>query len=300
MESKSGFIAIVGKPNVGKSSLLNALLGEKVAIVSAKPQTTRTRITGVLTVAEKQYVFMDTPGLHKARTRLGDQMVRAVNTSLNDIDAVLLVVEPFEGLNPSEEQLIASIQKLQVPAILVINKIDLLKDPKTQIAARIAELMAKYPFDAVVPVSAGQKDGMDRLLSEIDRFLVESVHFFPDDSLTDQPERVLVAEMIREKILRHMQQEIPHGTAVVVEKMHERDDGSMIDIDATIYCERQTHKGMLIGKGGRTLKKIASEARADMESFLDAKVNLQCWVKVKEDWRNKDGWIANFGLSGDE
>lgn len=300
MESKSGFIAIVGKPNVGKSSLLNALLGEKVAIVTSKPQTTRTRITGVLTVEEKQYVFMDTPGLHKARTRLGDQMVRAVNTSLNDIDAVLLVVEPFEGLNPSELELIQSIKRMQVPAILVINKTDLLKDPKTQLAARIAEVSARHSFDAVVPVSVRQNEGLDLVMRAIDPFLVESVHFFPDDSLTDQPERVLVSEMIREKILLNMQQEIPHGTAVVIEKMHERPDGSLVDIDATIYCERATHKGMLIGKGGRTLKKIASEARADMEAFLDTRVNLQCWVKVKEDWRNKDGWIANFGLSGDE
>jgi len=300
MESKSGFIAIVGKPNVGKSSLLNALLGEKVAIVTSKPQTTRTRITGVLTVEEKQYVFMDTPGLHKARTRLGDQMVRAVNTSLNDIDMVLLVVEPFEGLNPSELELIESIRRLRVPAILVINKIDLLKDPRTQVAARIAEVTEKYAFDAVIPVSVQQEDGLDLVMKAIDPFMVESVHFFPDDSLTDQPERVLVAEMIREKILLNMQQEIPHGTAVVIEKMHERDDGSIVDIDATIYCERATHKGMLIGKGGRTLKKIASEARADMEAFLDMKVNLQCWIKVKEDWRNKDGWIQNFGLSGNE
>ena len=299
MNSLSGFIAIVGRPNVGKSSLLNALLGEKVAIVTSKPQTTRTKITGVLTEGEKQYVFIDTPGLHKARTRLGDNMVKAVNMSLNDIDAVLLVTEPEGEINKAEQNLMESIQRMKLPAILIINKIDLLSDKK-KLMERTRQFTDLCAFDAVVPISVAEKDGLDLLMKEIDKHLVESVHFFPDDTLTDQPERVIVAERIREKILLNMRQEIPHGTAVVVEKMREREQGDIIDIDAVIYCERATHKGMLIGKGGQTLKKIASEAREDIESFLDAKVNLQCWVKVKEDWRNKDGLIQNFGLSFQE
>lgn len=298
--SYSGFVAIVGRPNVGKSSLLNALLGEKVAIVTNKPQTTRTRITGVLTQGEKQYVFMDTPGLHKARTHLGENMVKAVNTTLNDIDMVLLVVEPKGEVNQAELDLISSIEKQRLPAVLVINKIDLLED-KSLLVKRIAQFEELHHFDAVVPVSVLEQDGLDALFGEMDRFLVESPHFFPDDTLTDQPERVIVAEMIREKILLNMQQEIPHGTAVVIERMREREGkGDIIDIDATIYCEKASHKGMLIGKGGKTLKKIASQAREDMEHFLDAKVNLQCWIKVKEDWRNRDGLISNFGLSFQE
>lgn len=296
MESKTGFIAIVGKPNVGKSSLLNALLGEKIAIVTSKPQTTRTKITGVLTRGEKQYVFIDTPGLHKARTKLGDNMVKAVNTSLRDIDLVLLVVEPTGAIKQAELDLIQAIKTQHLPAVLIINKIDLLPD-KDAIMKRIAEFSGLHTFDAVIPISVAQEDGLDLVFDELDKHLVESVHFFPDDTLTDQPERVIVAERIREKILLNMQQEIPHGTAVVIEKMKEREDKDIIDIDATIYCERATHKGMLIGKGGRVLKKIASEARTDIENFLDCKVNLQCWIKVKEDWRNKDGLINNFGLS---
>jgi len=296
MESKTGFIAIVGKPNVGKSSLLNALLGEKIAIVTSKPQTTRTKITGVLTRGEKQYVFIDTPGLHKARTKLGDNMVKAVNTSLRDIDLVLLVVEPTGAIKQAELDLIQAIKTQHLPAVLIINKIDLLSD-KDAIMKRIAEFSDLHTFDAVIPISVAQEDGLDLVFDELDKHLVESVHFFPDDTLTDQPERVIVAERIREKILLNMQQEIPHGTAVVIEKMKEREDKDIIDIDATIYCERATHKGMLIGKGGRVLKKIASESRADIENFLDCKVNLQCWIKVKEDWRNKDGLINNFGLS---
>lgn len=296
MKTYSGFIAIVGKPNVGKSSLLNELLGEKLAIVTHKPQTTRTKITGVLTRGENQYVFIDTPGLHKAQNRLGDNMVKAVNATLNDIDVVLLVVEPQGPVNRSEHDLIETIKKRKLPAILVINKIDLL-DKKERLAERIAQFTALHSFDAVVPVSVLNHDGMELVMQEVDRYLTESVHFFPDDSLTDQPERVIVAERIREKILLNMRQEIPHGTAIVIEKMQERDDKDILDIDAVIYCERSTHKGMLIGKGGSVLKKIASEAREDIQSFFGIQVNLQCWVKVKEDWRNKDGLINNFGLS---
>lgn len=296
MKTYSGFIAIVGRPNVGKSSLLNALLGEKVAIVTSKPQTTRTKITGVLTRQEKQYVFMDTPGLHKAKTRLGDNMVKAVNTSLNDIDLVLLVVEPQGAINQAEKDLIAAIQSRKLPAVLLINKIDLLNE-KEKLAERISQFTQLHSFDAVIPISVKEQDGIDLVMSEIDRYLSESVHFFPDDTLTDQPERVIVAELLREKILMNMQQEIPHGTAVVIEKMRERENKNIMDIDAVIYCEKASHKGMLIGKGGQTLKQIASQARNDIEHFLDIKVNLQCWIKVKEDWRNRDGLIQNFGLS---
>lgn len=296
MNTKTGFIAIVGKPNVGKSSLLNSLLGEKIAIVTSKPQTTRTKITGVLTKDEKQYVFIDTPGLHKAKNKLGDNMVKAVNTSLREIDLVLLVVEPMGKINEAELNLINLIKKQSLPCALVINKIDLVKD-KEALIKRIAEFTDLHKFDTVIPISVLNKDGIDIIFSELDKHLVESVHFFPSDTLTDQPERVIVAERLREKILLNMQQEIPHGTAVVIEKMRERDTQEIIDIDAVIYCERPTHKGMIIGKGGKVLKKIASEARLDIESFLDCKVNLKCWVKVKEDWRNRDGLITNFGLS---
>lgn len=296
MKTTTGFIAIVGKPNVGKSSLLNALLGEKVAIVSSKPQTTRTKITGVLTKDENQYVFIDTPGLHKAKTRLGDNMVKAVNTSLRDIDLVLLVVEPAGSVKEAEQDLIDTIKRQKLPAVLIINKIDLVDD-KELLIKRIKTFTDLHEFNAVIPISVKSKDGIDLVFKEIDKYLVESVHFFPDDTLTDQPERVLISERIREKILQNMYQEIPHGTAVVIEKMKERDGRALIDIEAIIYCERSTHKGMIIGKNGQVLKKIASEARTDIENFLDCKVNLQCWVKVKEDWRNSDGLINNFGLS---
>lgn len=297
-KTNSAFVAIVGKPNVGKSSLLNRLLGEKVAIVTAKPQTTRTKITGVLTEDDNQYVFIDTPGLHKAKNRLGDNMVKAVNTSLREIDVVLLVMEPFGSLKPAEEELIATIKQRNIPAILVLNKIDLVTD-KTSLGERLQMLSNLHDFQAIIPVSVLKDDGVARVMNQIRQYLVPSPHFFPADSLTDQPERVLVSEIIREKILLNMQQEIPHGTAVVIERMTERSSG-MLDIDATIYCERATHKGMLIGKGGKVLKRIGSTARVDIESFLDTKVNLQCWVKVKEDWRNKDGLITNFGLSFQE
>lgn len=290
------FIAIVGKPNVGKSSLLNELLGEKLAIVTNKPQTTRTRITGVLTRGEKQYVFIDTPGLHQAKTRLGDNMVKVVSASMNDIDVVLMVVEPAGPVRQAELELIETIRSRKLPAILIINKIDLL-ERKERLAERIAEFSALHQFDAVIPVSVLQRDGMDRIMAELDHYLVEGVHFFPDDSLTDQPERVIVAERIREKILLHMRQEIPHGIAIVVEKMQEREDKDLLDIEAVIYCERSTHKGMLIGKGGRVLKQIASEAREDIQSFFGIQVNLKCWVKVKEDWRNRENLINHFGLS---
>lgn len=295
-KTRSAFVAIVGKPNVGKSSLLNCLLGEKVAIVTNKPQTTRTKITGVLTKGEVQFVFIDTPGFHKPKTKLSDSMNKAVRSSIKDVDIVMLVVEPTGKLTQAELDLIENIKQQKLPSLLVINKIDLLAN-KEILVSRIEELMKLHSFDAVIPISVQENNGVDIVLKELDKYAEEGVHFFPDDTLTDQPERVLVAEIIREKILLNLHQEIPHGTAVVIEKMREREDKDIVDIDAMIYCEKESHKGMIIGKKGAVLKRIASAAREDIEAFLDTKVNLQCWIKVREDWRNKDTYIRNFGLS---
>lgn len=295
--SKTAFIAIVGKANVGKSSILNRLIGSKIAIVSSKPQTTRTRIMGVLTTEDNiQLVFTDTPGFHKPKNKLGEKMVQAVSDSISGVDSCLFVVDANdEKLNTAELELIKKFKAEKMTVVLAINKIDMLKD-KTELMKKIAEISALYDFKAVVPVSAQSGDGLDDLLDELKALSVESIHFFPDDTLTDQPERVLVAEIIREKMLRLLDKEIPHGTAVAIERMHERDDGSIMDVEATIYCERESHKGIIIGKGGQMLKKISTFARQDIENFFDIKVNLQCWVKVKEDWRNREGIIHNFGL----
>ena len=290
MQSKSAFITIVGRPNVGKSSLMNALVGEKIAIVSPKLQTTRNRITGVLTRGETQLVFLDTPGVHHARTKLGDYMNRQATGSVADVDLAVFVTEANRPLNEAEKNLLAGFRG--IPAIAVVNKIDLLDAPE-QMLTKIAELADAYSFDEIVPVSVLQNDGIDGLLEILLRYAEEGPHFFDDDAMTDQPERVIVAEIIREKILRNMRDEIPHGTAVTIERMEDR--GRIVDIDATIYCERETHKGMLIGKKGEMLKRIGTQAREDAERFLGTKVNLQCWVKVKEDWRNREGLIKNFG-----
>lgn len=295
--SKTAFIAIVGKANVGKSSILNRLIGSKIAIVSSKPQTTRTRIMGVLTTEDNvQLVFTDTPGFHKPKNKLGEKMVQAVSDSISGVDSCLFVVDANdEKLNTAELELIKKFKTEKMTVVLAINKIDMLKD-KTELMKKLAELSALYDFKAIVPVSAQSGDGLDALLDELKALSVESIHFFPDDTLTDQPERVLVAEIIREKMLRLLDKEIPHGTAVAIERMRERDDGGIMDVEATIYCERESHKGIIIGKGGQMLKKISTYARQDIESFFDIKVNLQCWVKVKEDWRNREGIIHNFGL----
>lgn len=295
--SKTAFIAIVGKANVGKSSILNRLIGSKIAIVSSKPQTTRTRIMGVLTTEDNvQLVFTDTPGFHKPKNKLGEKMVQAVSDSISGVDSCLFVVDANdEKLNTAELELIKKFKTEKMTVVLAINKIDMLKD-KTELMKKLAELSALYDFKAIVPVSAQSGDGLDALLDELKALSVDSIHFFPDDTLTDQPERVLVAEIIREKMLRLLDKEIPHGTAVAIERMRERDDGSIMDVEATIYCERESHKGIIIGKGGQMLKKISTYARQDIESFFDIKVNLQCWVKVKEDWRNREGIIHNFGL----
>lgn len=289
-------VAIVGRPNVGKSSLLNAMVGEKVAIVSDKPQTTRNRIVGILTRGETQLVFIDTPGMHKPRTKLSEFMVRQVRRSVADVDAAVLVTEPEKEVTKAERELLDNIKAMGIPAVLVINKIDTLKR-REDMLEKMQALSAEYEFEAVVPLSALTGDGVDILLAELSQLAEEGPHFFDDDDFTDQPERVIAGEIIREKILNNMREEIPHGTAVSVESMKEREDKDIIDIDAVIYCERDSHKGMLIGKQGSMLKTIGSQAREEIEAFLDAKVNLKLWVKVKEDWRNKEGLIKQFGFT---
>ena len=293
--TKTAFIAIVGCPNVGKSSILNRLLGQKIAIVSDKPQTTRTKIMGVLTEGDTQLVFTDTPGFHRPRTKLGEKMVQAVSDSVSGVDACLFVVEPEGELRPAELELIEKFKKLKMPVILAINKVDTLPD-KEVLMARILEISKTYDFEAVVPVSALRGINMDELLSDMKKLAEESVFFFPEDTLTDQPERVIAAEIIREKLLRNLDREIPHGVAVSIEKMREREDSDIMDIEAVIYCEKDSHKGIIIGKNGAMLKRISTRAREDMEKFFQCHINLRCWVKVKEGWRNREGLIHNFGL----
>ena len=291
---KSAFIAIVGRPNVGKSSLLNKLLGQKLAIVSSKPQTTRTRIMGVLTEDETQLVFIDTPGLIKSNSALGDYMVRSVTESVAGVDACMLVVEAGTKISKADEDLIGRFKKMGIPAILAINKIDLLQD-KTQLIVQITALSEKFDFAAVVPVSARDGNGIDGLKTELKALAMEGGHFFSEDTLTDQPERVIASEIVREKILRLLDKEIPHGVAVVTEKMQER--GDITDIDATIYTEKDNHKGIIIGKGGAMLKKIGTQARTDMERFFGCRINLQLWVKVKEDWRLRPNVLHTLGFN---
>lgn len=294
-EQKTAFVAIVGCPNVGKSSILNRLLGEKIAIVSPKPQTTRTRIMGVLTKNETQLVFTDTPGYHKPRTVLGEKMIHAVGEGLHDVDACLFVTEPQGDIREEELTLIKKIKKEDIPAVLAINKIDTLEN-KELLLSRISEFSKLCDFKAIVPVSAVDGYGLDDLFDELKALAFEGEHLFPDDTLTDQPEKVIAAEYIREKILKYVDKEIPHGTAVAIELFRERADSGILDIEATVYCEKESHKGILIGKGGEMLKKISTGARKDLERFFDCRINLKCWVKVKEDWRNREGLIHNFGL----
>lgn len=294
--TKTVFVTLAGRTNAGKSSLLNAIIGEKIASVSPKSQTTRTRITGIKTVGETQMVFMDTPGLHKPKNKLSNHMLKTVQDSIVDIDAVLFVMDCTKPVNEQEEELLTSLHRQHTPTILVLNKIDLLED-KSKLMGQMATLYNRYQFAAVIPISVLQNDGIDLVEQEVQQLAKESPHYFPDDAFTDQPERVLAAEMIREKILNMLQEEVPHGVAVSIERMTERDDRDLLDIDAVIYCERDSHKGILIGKNGAMLKRISSAARADLETFFQIQVNLQCWVKVKEDWRNREGLIRNFGLS---
>lgn len=293
MSQKSVMITIAGRPNVGKSTLVNRLVGEKIAIVSNKPQTTRNRICGVLTRGETQLVFIDTPGLHKPRTKLGDYMVDVVRESVADVDLVLLLVEPIANVGAQEEALIEQIKASGAPAILVINKIDTVQD-KEALLAVIAAYAERFSFDAVMPISAKYKDGVQALLDECDKYAAESPFFFPEDATSDQPERQVIAEIIREKLLWNLEREIPHGTAVEITKFSERDNG-VVDVDATIYCEKASHKGIIIGKNGAMLKKISTAAREDCERFMGTKVFLQTWVKVKENWRDSDFLLRNFG-----
>ncbi len=293
-EQYSAFIAIVGRPNVGKSSILNRLLGQKVAIVSRKPQTTRTRIMGVLTDNDHQLVFIDTPGLIKAKNSLGEYMVRSVNESVAGVDACMLVVEADTGISKADIELTQKFTKQNIPAVLVINKIDLVKD-KTKLMEQISTMSEHFEFTDIIPVSALDGNGMDILKTQLKKLCMEGGHFFSEDTLTDQPERVLAGEIVREKILRLLDKEIPHGVAVVVESMKERE--KITDIEATIYCEKDTHKGIIIGKGGAMLKRIGTFAREDMEKFFDCKINLKLWVKVKEDWRQRPNILHSFGFN---
>ena len=289
---KSGIITLCGRPNVGKSTLTNALVGEKVAIVTNKPQTTRSRITGVVERGECQYVFLDTPGLHRACTKLGDYMVNVVRQSVADVDAALLLVEPIDHIGGPEAELISRIKALDVPAVLVINKIDTVE--KEKLLAVMGVYGQAHDFAAILPISAKTGEGVEELLDVLAQFLPEGPRLFPEDMITDQPERQICAEILREKLLLCLDKEIPHGTAVELTRFYEREDG-VVELDATIYCEKDSHKGIIIGKGGAMLKKVSSLARADMERFLDAKVFLQTWVKVKENWRDNINLIQNFG-----
>ncbi len=294
--TKTVFITIAGRTNAGKSSLLNALIGEKIASVSSKSQTTRTKITGVVNVDETQLVFIDTPGLHKARNKLSEYMLKAVRDSAEDIDAIFFMADCTRPLGQQEKEMLASFNAQKTPVVLILNKIDLLED-KAQLAKMISELSSEFVFEDVIPISVIMNDGVDIVLDKALEMAVESPHFFGPDTITDQPEKVIAGEIVREKLLELLDDEVPHGIAVAVETMRERDDKDLLDISAVIFCEKASHKGIIIGKGGRMLKKAASLAREELEEFFQIKVNLQCWVKVKEDWRNREALIRTFGLS---
>ena len=292
MKTKTAMITIAGRPNVGKSTLTNYLVGEKIAIVSNKPQTTRNRICGIVTRENTQFVFVDTPGFHKPRTKLGDYMVGVTRESIADVDLTILVVEPIASIGPQEEGLMEQLKSHKCPAILAINKIDTVE--KENLLEIIAAYSQAADFDAIIPISAKTGDGVDELLKACEKYAIESPFLFPEDSTTDQPERQVMAEIIREKILWNLEREVPHGTAVEITKFSERDNG-IIDIDATIYCEKASHKGIIIGKQGAMLKKISSMARTDCEKFMGTRVYLTTWVKVKENWRDSDFLVRNFG-----
>lgn len=294
MIRKTAMITICGRPNVGKSTLTNALVGEKIAIVSNKPQTTRNRISAVVNRGDTQFVIIDTPGFHKPRTRLGDYMVNVVKESVADVDAVMLLVEPIANIGRQEEELIARIKETGVPAILVINKIDTVE--KTELLEVMALYSAAHDFDAIIPMSAKNGEGIDELLAELEKYAQEGPQLFPDDMICDQPEKQICAELVREKLLLCLDKEIPHGTAVEVTRFSERENG-IIDLDVTIYCEKASHKGIIIGKQGAMLKKIGELARADIEAFMGTKVFLQTWVKVKENWRDSTAQLRNFGFT---
>lgn len=293
---RTAFIAIVGRPNVGKSTLLNAILGKKIAIVSSKPQTTRNRITGIYTNGDDQYVFLDTPGIHAPKNSLGEYMVKTADTSMRDADAVVLVVDVTKEISSVEENVISYLKKSGIPSILALNKIDTCD--REALAQTISKYAEKHDFDAFIPMSAKKNKNVDDLMKECSKFLCESEWFFPEDMVTDQPERQIVAEIIREKILRTLNKEIPHGTAVVIEEF--KDEGTLLRIRAEIFCEKTSHKGIIVGKNGASLKLIGTYAREDLEKLFGTKVYLNLWVKVKENWRESARTVSNFGYREEE
>ena len=293
---KSGFVTLIGRPNVGKSTLMNYLIGQKIAITSNKPQTTRNRIQTMLSTEEGQIVFVDTPGIHKAKNKLGEYMVNVAERTLNEVDVVLWLVEPSTFIGAGEKHIVSQLAKVKTPVILVINKVDMVK--KEEVLTFIDAYRKIYDFAAIVPVSARSGENTDELIKVIFQFLPYGPQFYDEDTITDQPERQIVAELIREKALHCLSDEIPHGIAVAIDRMKRR--GKLMDIDATIICERDSHKGIIIGKQGAMLKKIGSTARFEIEKLLECKVNLQLWVRVKKDWRDSDFLIKNFGYTKED
>lgn len=290
---KSGFVALIGRPNVGKSTLMNCIIGQKIAITSKKPQTTRNRIQTVYTSDEGQIVFVDTPGIHKAKNKLGDYMVNVAQHSLREVDVVLWLVEPTDYIGAGERHIIEELKKVKAPVILVVNKIDTVK--KEQLLGYIDAYRGQLDFAEIVPVSALKNDNTQVLIEQIMKYLPYGPAFYDEDTVTDQPTRQIVAELVREKVLQNIDEEIPHGVAVVIEQM--KYGRKIVDIDATIVCERESHKGIIIGKGGQMLKKIGSLARPEIEDLLEQHVNLRLWVKVKKDWRDSDFLMKNFGYN---
>lgn len=293
---KSGFCAIIGMPNVGKSTLLNAVAGQKIAIVSDKPQTTRNKILAVYQAEDKQIMFTDTPGIHNPHNKLGEYMVRAANESMRDTDVILFVVDASKGIRDKEREIAENIGKVGIPCILVINKVDLVK--KEDILPMIADFSSMNDFEAIIPISAKEQDGVDRLIDSITDYIEEGPMFYDEDTVTDQPEKAIAAEIIREKMLWLLDKEIPHGIAIEITRMKQK--GKVTELHATIFCEKKSHKGIIIGKNGEMLKKIGTMARADIEKMLDRKVYLELWVKIKNDWRNSDFLIKNFGYKDDD
>lgn len=293
---KSGFCAIIGMPNVGKSTLLNAIAGQKIAIISDKPQTTRNKILAVYSTPEKQIIFTDTPGIHNPHNKLGEYMVKMANESMRDTDVILFVVDAQKGIRDMERQIAGSVDKMGIPCILVINKVDLVK--KENLLPLIADFSSINNFDAIIPISAKENDGVEQLMESITEYLEEGPMFYDEDTVTDQPEKAIAAEIIREKMLWLLDKEIPHGIAIEITKMREKE--KVTEINATIYCEKKSHKGIIIGKNGEMLKKIGTLARGDIEKMLDKKVYLELWVKIKTDWRNSDFLIKNFGYKDEE